>query len=51
MLSRAHACQMGEIAARFAPDSFIETKAPIAMPMTSATCHQFLPVAATWRAT
>jgi hypothetical protein len=26
---------MGEIAARFAPDSFIETKAPRAMPMTS----------------
>ena len=26
-------------------------KAPMAIPTTSATCHQFLPVAATWLAT
>ena len=40
-----------EIGARFAPESFIEAKAPMATPTTSATCHQFLPVAAMWRAT
>ena len=43
-------CQIGEIALRFAPDMAIETKAPMAMPPTSATCHQFFAVVATWLA-
>src|SRR5262249_54061590 len=40
-------CQIGEIGWRLAPDSRIDMNAPMAMPTTSATCHQFLAVAVT----
>ena len=45
MTSRA-LVQIGEIGARAAPDSFIDTNAPKAMPTTSATCQRFLALAA-----
>ena len=41
----------GEIGARTAPDNFIDTNAPRAMPKTSATCQRFLTFAATCLAT